>query len=150
MNRMTTHLSRGRPSLLLVLGMIAIVSAPFSFADWQEPEESEQQRRYGDRVSIFSGDIRVPANVDRRGLIFSLGGDVTVEGSVHEVVVVFGRVRLPGQSEGPGGVEVQQVLEEGEGGLQGGPVLLVALLLVTTCTTTFFTATTITTTTTIA
>ena len=68
--------------------------------------------------------------------------------TIPACVIVVGRVRTPGQSEGTGGVEIEQILEEGEGGLQGGPVLLVGPLVPTTTATTtavFAAATTATT-----
>jgi hypothetical protein len=91
--------ARGRliPLLLLTL---------FFASSWQHvsaQEEGEDDRprdRYGDLVSIFSGDIKVPANTHRRGMVFSLGGNVEIEGTVKEVVVLMGSLRVTGDVRG--------------------------------------------------
>jgi len=74
----------------LIVGLLFTVPAA------AQDEPPERVDRYGDLVSIFSGDIRVPSHVNRRGMVFSLGGDVVIEGTVREVIVVGGSVRVTG------------------------------------------------------
>lgn len=85
-----------RPALLLGVLCLATVAGGGVAAQEDEAPPPTRQR-HGDLVSIFSGDIEVPANVDRRGLVFSLGGDVDIEGSAREVVVIFGSLRITGE-----------------------------------------------------
>lgn len=56
----------------------------------------DMEIRAGDRVSIFSGDIHVPADQDRRGIVFCLGCDIRIEGRVKEAVVIFGGLQIDG------------------------------------------------------
>jgi hypothetical protein len=58
-------------------------------------------RRHGDLVSVFSGDIHIPAHVEQWGSIISIGGDVVVEGRVRgDVVVIMGSLELSGKVRG--------------------------------------------------
>jgi hypothetical protein len=58
-------------------------------------------RRHGDLVSVFSGDIYIPAHVEQWGTVVSVGGDVVVEGKVRgEVVVIMGSLELSGKVRG--------------------------------------------------
>jgi len=99
-------------SLLLVLA--AWMPPGFYAADPQAPGEggsSEAEgpaapgdslaRRDGDLVNVFVGEIRVPAGVERWGSVFSIGGDVYIEGRVRgDVVVIAGRLHLTGEVRG--------------------------------------------------
>jgi hypothetical protein len=70
----------------------------------EEPRPTPQPRpvrRSGDRVSVFSGDILVPENVEQWGSLVSIGGDVLVEGRVRgDVVVIGGSLKLTGSVRG--------------------------------------------------
>lgn len=75
-----------------------------------DPAEERMIERRGDLVSIFSGDIHVPANVLQRGTVVCIGGDVRIEGQVSEdVVVVLGSLEITGSVGG----QVTVVLSEG-------------------------------------
>ena len=63
----------------------------------EDPEREERRQRRGDLVSIFTEDILIPENVDHSGMIFSLGGNVVVDGSTREVVVILGDLRVTGE-----------------------------------------------------
>jgi hypothetical protein len=58
-------------------------------------------RRHGELVSVFSGDIHIPAHVEQWGTVVSIGGDVVVEGKVRgEVVVIGGNLDMTGSVRG--------------------------------------------------
>jgi hypothetical protein len=70
-------------------------------ADPAPAESPDPVRRHGDLVSIFSGDIYIPAHVEQWGTVVSVGGDVVVEGKVRgEIVVVGGSLTLSGSVRG--------------------------------------------------
>lgn len=55
----------------------------------------------GNRVSLFAGDIHIPADARQRGSVVCLGGDVVIDGQVdQDVVVIGGRLRLTGEVDG--------------------------------------------------
>ena len=65
------------------------------------PEPARKVERRGDLVSIFSGDIHVPANTRQRGSVICVGGDVVIEGRVtQDVVVILGSLELTGSVGG--------------------------------------------------
>jgi hypothetical protein len=84
------------PGTVALLVLTLLVLPGVATADEPPAERAEPIVRYGDLVSIFSGDLHVPAGVDRRGTVFSIGGDVVVEGTVHDVVVIGGTLRVTG------------------------------------------------------
>ncbi len=107
---MTACSSRRWPShtavvalLLLLAGMALALAAP---APAQQPEQDQDQGRaqeqeepwvdrYGDLVSVFSGDLHVPAGVRQHGNVVCIGGKVVVEGQVtRQVVSILGSLRL--------------------------------------------------------
>lgn len=64
-------------------------------------ESPDPVRRHGDLVSVFSGDIHIPANVEQWGTVVSVGGDVLIEGMVRgDVVVVGGDLTITGHVSG--------------------------------------------------
>jgi hypothetical protein len=64
-------------------------------------EGPEPIRRHGDLVSVFSGDIHIPAHVEQWGMLVSVGGDVVVEGKVRgDIVIVGGSLELTGAVRG--------------------------------------------------
>jgi len=63
-----------------------------------EDVQTEIHDRYGDIVSVFSGDIHVPANTRQRGTIVCIGGHVLIEGEVtQDVVVILGSLENRGK-----------------------------------------------------
>jgi hypothetical protein len=84
--------------LSLVLLLLATGVTPA-----QEPttvEEPRQVDRWGDLISIFSGDIHIPANVRQRGMVLCIWGDVVIDGEVtQDVVVILGKLELNGEVE---------------------------------------------------
>jgi hypothetical protein len=63
--------------------------------------DAERTTQRGDLVSIFSGDVHVPANMRLIGNAVAIGGKVRIEGEVTgEVVVVLGELELAGHVEG--------------------------------------------------
>jgi hypothetical protein len=94
-----------RTPILLLLCLAWLL--PLGLATAQEatepaPVESPTPvRRHGDLLSVFSGDIHIPAHVEQWGTIVSVGGDVVVEGKVRgEIVVVGGSLQLSGSVRG--------------------------------------------------
>lgn len=76
-------------------------AAPTDAAPTDEVGTTGEQRieSRGNRVSIFTGDIEIPANVRQRGVVFCLGCDVRVDGTVDEdIVVVGGGLTMTGES----------------------------------------------------
>jgi hypothetical protein len=70
-------------------------------AEEEQVERSRPERRHGDLVSVFSGDIHIPAHIERWGTVVSIGGNVVVEGRVRgEVVVIGGSLELTGSVRG--------------------------------------------------
>lgn len=66
-------------------------------AEREAPAPVERERRHGDLVSVFSGEIRVPAHVDQWGSVIAIGDDVVIEGRVRgQVVVIGGNLELSG------------------------------------------------------
>ncbi len=65
--------------------------------------------RRGDMISVFSGDIDIPANVRQRGSVVCVGGTVTIEGEVtQDVIVILGNLEVTGTVGG----EVISVLSD--------------------------------------
>jgi hypothetical protein len=91
---------RRRRILPLILLALLATSAGDGAAAPEDMDSDRQRERYGDLVSIFSGDITVPENVYRRGMVFSLGGDVEIAGTAREVVVISGSLRITGEVRG--------------------------------------------------
>ena len=92
--------SRNRLAILFMLAVLVLGWTLESAAtpDPQTPpDSSEVIHRWGDRISVFSGDTHIPPGVIQDGQIVSIGGDVVIEGEVKEVVAVFGSVKVTGQ-----------------------------------------------------
>jgi hypothetical protein len=85
-----------------MLAGIALLLPALSLAEEEERVESGRtERRHGELVSIFSGDIHIPAHVEQWGTVVSVGGDVVIEGRVRgEVVVIGGSLELTGSVRG--------------------------------------------------
>ncbi len=85
-------------ALLVIVGSIAAAQSSLdSNDDAQSPGAESQPRldkRYGDLVSVFSGDLHVPAGQDRRGMVVAVGADVLIEGRVSDVIVVMGNLEI--------------------------------------------------------
>jgi len=80
----------------LTLALLAAVSPAAGWAG-DEPEQ-RQTRQRGDRISIFSGDIEIPADVVQLGSVVCIGGDVVINGRVsQDVVVLFGTLTVNGE-----------------------------------------------------
>lgn len=92
------------PALLLVLTAAMLLPAAAVWgqeADAPEAEERREVERWGDQVSVFSGDIHVPAHVRQRGNVVCIGGQAVIEGDVTEnVVVIMGKLELSGSVGG--------------------------------------------------
>jgi hypothetical protein len=102
-----------RPTLAPVLAMLLLAALaasgqapapaqtePDATAEQDAPAPQERERRYGERVSIFSGEIRIPAHVYQAGAVISVGGKVVIEGDVRDdVVVIFGTLEQTGTVE---------------------------------------------------
>lgn len=73
-------------------------STPGAEASVEVDRESRRMvDRYGDLVSIFSGDVHVPAGTRQRGSVICLGGNVRIDGEVtQDVVVILGSLDLEG------------------------------------------------------
>jgi len=94
-----------RMPILLLLCLAWLLPLGVSIAqESAEPAAAESPkpvRRHGDLVSVFSGDIHIPAHVEQWGTIVSVGGDVVVEGKVRgEIVVIGGSLTLSGSVRG--------------------------------------------------
>lgn len=91
-------------ALLLVLSAAVLAPTGTAWAqetDVQEPDERRQVERWGDQVSVFSGDIHVPAHIRQRGNVVCIGGKAVIEGDVTEnVVVIMGKLELSGEVGG--------------------------------------------------
>jgi len=91
---------RVRLAVLMIAAMAAITSVgPVSMALQEDGEEAEprHQRRHGDLVRIFTGDIHVPADTVRHGMILCIGGEVVIEGEVtQDVTVILGSLKIDG------------------------------------------------------
>jgi hypothetical protein len=96
---------------LIAVGLIAAappVADPQPSADGEEaaPEngparEQARKTRRGNPVSVFGEEIRVPAGVEQRGDIVSVGADVVIEGRVRgDVFVIGGKLELTGYVDG--------------------------------------------------
>jgi len=101
-----SHRPRRASVPLLALACLLLPAALSAQTDAPDPvpePETVPERRvlYGDRISIFSGDVFVPENVERRGAITCVGCNVTIEGVVtRDVVVVLGSLEVTGSVEG--------------------------------------------------
>jgi hypothetical protein len=86
------------PLSRVTLAVALLAVAPFSLAQTPEVDPpDERTTRYGTLFSFLGGELRVPATEIRRGgPVISFGGDVVVEGSVEDVIVIFGTLRLTG------------------------------------------------------
>jgi len=87
--------------LVLLMAAVAVIASvgPVSMALQEDGEEVEpsSQRRHGDLVRIFTGDIHVPADTVRHGMILCIGGDVVIEGEVtQDVTVILGSLKIDG------------------------------------------------------
>jgi len=104
----THRQARGRTPLLLALFGLALLAVPQVGQtaqvdqDVQDSREADSSpvRRHGDLISVFSGDLHVPANEDRRGTLLCIGCDVVVEGRVRDVVVILGDLTISGTVRG--------------------------------------------------
>jgi hypothetical protein len=92
------------PAFALFLALSAAVVLPAGVTRAQEsdlPGEPREVERWGDLVSVFSGDVHVPANVRQRGTVVCVGGTAVIEGRVtQDVVVIFGDLELTGSVDG--------------------------------------------------
>lgn len=89
-----------RVSALLLVLVAVLFAGTLQAQETAEPEERRQVERWGDLISVFSGDIHVPANVRQRGMVLSIWGDVVIDGEVtQDVVVILGKLELNGTVE---------------------------------------------------
>jgi hypothetical protein len=113
------------PRILLAgLALVGAGTRAPAQAEALEPPPAAIERE-GDLVSIFSGDVEVPAGVRQSGDVVCVGGDVTIRGEVSgDVVVVLGRLELTGQVQG----QVAAVVTRGRlsGARIGGDLVTVA------------------------
>lgn len=66
-----------------------------------QAQQEQQIDRRGDLVSVFSGDIHVPANVRQIGSVVCIGGDVRIEGHVtKDAVSILGSLEITGTVDG--------------------------------------------------
>jgi hypothetical protein len=88
--------------MVLMLAAIVLLPPALALADEEERVESVRtERRHGELVSVFSGDIHIPAHIEQWGTVVSVGGNVVVEGRVRgEVVVIGGSLELTGSVRG--------------------------------------------------
>ncbi len=95
---------RSRAAAWLLGGLVCAGVLAGSAAQETPPEPSDAPPRrveHGDLVRVFSGDLRVPRDVERFGSVISIGGDVEIEGELHgDAVVIFGSLRLTGEVHG--------------------------------------------------
>jgi len=90
-----------------------------------EPAPPPFVEREGDVVSVFSGDVEIPAGVRQHGDVVCIGGDVAVRGAVAgDVVVLLGGLDLTGHVEG----QVAAIATRGRlsGARVGGDLITVA------------------------
>lgn len=81
---------------IALIGLLFVAAAAA-----EEPDSPERVERYGDMVSVFSGDILVPAGTLQRGTIVCIGGEARIEGEVEgDVVVILGRLENLGRIRG--------------------------------------------------
>jgi len=92
-----------RPAVWALVLAAALGASPLP-AQETTPEPVEPPRpteRWGDLISVFSGDLHVPRDVRQRGALVCIGGDVVIDGEVtRDVVVVLGTLELNGTVEG--------------------------------------------------
>jgi hypothetical protein len=82
-------------ALAVLLGLAATVAVG------AEAEDPRKVERRGDLVSVFSGDVHVPAHVHQLGSVICIGGTAIVEGRVsQDVVVILGSLELTGSVGG--------------------------------------------------
>jgi hypothetical protein len=90
--------------LRAALALTAVVLAlpvPLAAQDVAPAEPTYHEVRSGDLVSVFSGDVHVPADVRHRGTVVCIGGTARIEGEVSEdVVVILGSLELTGEVGG--------------------------------------------------
>jgi len=105
---------RGAALMLLLLALpLVIFTAPraqTTDTKVAEPDEPQIINRYGDRVSVFTGDVHIPKNVYQHGSIVNIGGSVVVDGTAHDVIVIGGKLRISGTVRG----EVVSILTDTE------------------------------------
>ncbi len=105
--------NRPRRTAAVLIGIALAVGVCGGIVGAQEVESDtptpQVEQRRGDMISVFSGDIHIPANVRQRGSIVCVGGTATVEGEVtQDVIVVLGNLELTGTVGG----EVISVLSD--------------------------------------
>jgi len=84
---------------LVACGVVLPLGAQEAPSDPQEPPRRRVE--HGDLVRVFSGEIRIPRDVERYGSVVSIGGDVEIDGELHgDAVVVLGSLRLTGEVHG--------------------------------------------------
>lgn len=75
--------------------------APAVEAPTVETPAVETVDRWGDLVTVFSGDVLVPAGTRQRGTVVCIGGQARIEGTVMgDVVVIMGSLDNLGSVEG--------------------------------------------------
>ena len=94
MSRTGRSVDRQRRTLVVCLALASFAWGAGSALG--QDEEPALDRRYGDLISVFSGDIHVPAGEDRRGMALSIGGNVEIEGTVTDVIVILGSLKIEG------------------------------------------------------
>jgi len=66
-----------------------------------ETESPRKSRIRGDRVSVFSGSVHIPADSYQDGSVVVIGSDAVIEGDVRQdVIVIGGELRLTGKVRG--------------------------------------------------
>lgn len=96
---MKTELARKRILPAVALGTVLLLCPSADVRS--QAERGELQDRYGDKVSVFSGDVHVPHDIRQRGTVVCIGGDVFIEGTVtQDVVVILGTLKLTGSVGG--------------------------------------------------
>jgi hypothetical protein len=99
-----TRLSRPVLSSALLLASALAMLLPAGSVGAEETTLAELPReidRWGDQVSVFSGNIHVPANMRLRGSVVCIGGSALIEGRVTgDVVVILGGLEISGSVGG--------------------------------------------------